>query len=60
METSAAGDFALRHELQKGAADVQAPWATLRVLLLQGSSPWGKVGSEELQWCIWQLFACPM
>ena len=60
IETPAEGGFALRRRLERGAANVQAPWAVLLVLLLQRSSPWGKVGSEELQWWIWQLFACPM
>lgn len=60
METPAEGGFALRRGLERGAANVQALWAALPVLLLQRSSPWGKVGSEEWQWWIWQLFICPV
>lgn len=48
METKADGGFALRYGLKSRAADVQAPWAALLVLLLQYSSAWGKAGSEEL------------
>lgn len=57
METPAEGGFAPRHGLERGAVDVQVSRAALLVLLLQRSSPWGKVGSEGLQQGIWQLFA---
>lgn len=59
VETTAEGGFALRHEMKGGEAKVQTSRAVLLVLLLQWSSPWGKVGGEELQPWIWQLFACP-
>lgn len=59
METPAEGGSALKHEMEGGEVDVQMSWAVPLVLLLQWSSPWGKVGSEELQPWIWQLFACP-
>lgn len=58
VKTTAEGGFALRHKME-GEAKGQTFQAFLLVLLLQWSSPWGKVGSEELQPWIWQLFACP-
>lgn len=64
MATPAEGAFALRAGLERAAANIQEPWIALPALLLHRSPPWGKVGTEELQWWTgnWQLqfFGCPV